>query len=147
MIVRDILQTKPMQVITVSHSANLSDVISLMSRHKVGSIVVLDSAGSPSGLLSENAVINYFATLGAPAMSQALSMLDIRAPYMIDCDAAVADVERTMTETRRRHALVIRGQMIVGLISIGDIVKARLVDARLESNVLRDMARSGLVAA
>lgn len=147
MIVRDILEAKPAGVITVHQNARIGDAIAIMARQDVGSIIVLDDERHPISLLSENAIIFIMAARGSDAIMTKLSDLNVRPPYMVRHDQKVRQVEREMTHMRRRHALVTRGGVLAGLISIGDILKARLADARMETNVLRDMARTKMAFA
>jgi CBS domain-containing protein len=139
--VQDLIKTKGDKVTTVLETVRVKQAIQVMHEQTIGALVVVTSAGQLKGVISEREIVVALARHGAKA-------LDLRASDLMrsDCPAAapkdsVRDAMTIMTEQRVRHLPVIRDGSVVGLISVGDTVKARLSEKIAENLVLQDIAR------
>jgi CBS domain-containing protein len=141
----DILNGKSKEIITAPASARMSAVISLMSTHRVGAVGITDPAGRITALVEEKAIVSGCARHGAAFLDHPVSQHAVAPPTCALSDS-VSKVMRRMTEGRARHLLVMDGAAIAGLVSIGDVVKARMRNADLEALVLRDIAQARLLS-
>jgi CBS domain-containing protein len=138
--VNEILKTKGSSVITVDAQAHLVDAARLMTRHNVGALVALAHGGHLYGVLSEREIVTATA-LGHNAHDLLVENVMLVAPPTVTPTDTVVDAMQLMTTKRVRHLPVINDRMVVGLISIGDLVKARLSEKITENMVLQDIAR------
>ena len=136
--VTEILRSKGADVITIWPGASLRSAVERMAKRNVGALVVVDDEGKVVGMVSEREVVHALAETGERALAEAVA--DLMPRRLITCgpDDRLADLMAVMTEHRVRHLPVVEDGRLVGLVSIGDLVKARLGELELESNVLRD---------
>lgn len=141
MLVNQILSMKPSGgIITVKPASSVADAAKLLSEKKIGAIVVSDDGKTPLGILSERDIVRELSKRGATVLELQVSELMTR--KLVTCttgEDALAILER-MTEGRFRHMPVVSesGEM-VGLISIGDAVSARLNELHAEKEALTGM--------
>lgn len=136
--VADILRTKGSRVLTVSPDATLHDAARTLASSRVGALVVSTDGRRIAGMLSERDVVQAIASDGAPAMQQSVSSAMTTPVVTCVPDDRLIAVMAVMTTKRCRHIPVVVGGELQGIVSIGDVVKARLEDLELESQVLRD---------
>ena len=136
--VTEILRSKGADVITIWPGASLRSAVDLMAKRNVGALVVVNDDGKIVGMVSERDIVLALAASSERALAD--SVADVMSKRLITCgpDDRLADLMATMTEHRVRHLPVVDQGHLVGLISIGDLVKARLGELEFESNVLRD---------
>ena len=144
--VQDILRTKEAHLITISPSASIRQAATMIADERVGMLLVVDAREELIGLLSERDVVRFIAARGENALASTVraAMADIR--LIAKPDDPIAGLMREMTDQRARHVPVMSERKLVGVISIGDILKFRLAEKDQEVSVLRDMARVSLVA-
>ncbi len=135
---KEILKTKGGQPVTVPSTATVADAIRAMKEFRVGSVIVPNADGSPAGIFTERDVLN----LCADGLTD-FARMSIR-PYMT-CDMTTGKLDETisealsvMTAKRFRHLPVIEDNKMVGVVSIGDLVKAKLEETAMEAKVLRE---------
>lgn len=135
--VRDLLERKPEKVYAVEPSAHVDVAISQMMAHDVGGLPVVHPDGRLVGFVSERDIVRAV-RLHAGTFYE-LRVQDVMRPAAT-CEASdrVLDVMRRMTAERLRHLVVRDEDEIVGVISVGDIVKDRLEQLETETGVLRD---------
>jgi CBS domain-containing protein len=113
-----------------------------MKAQRVGAIIVRDDQGRLLGLVSERDLALAIAMHGAALFRIRLSdLMSTHAPTAHPGDA-VRDVTRVMTDRRARHVPVIDDERVVGVVSIGDLLKARLAEKTQENAVLLDLTRA-----
>ncbi|MEW6645053.1 MAG: CBS domain-containing protein [Pseudomonadota bacterium] len=138
MFVGDILETKAAGVISVSPDQTVVEVLQLFRDNNIGFVVVSNSAGEYVGTLSERNCCNAVAAhgTGAPLMQVA----DIMNRNVATCSTrdTLPLVMAIMTELRTRHVLVVNGDAVVGVVSIGDLIKHRLEESLHTQQVLHD---------
>jgi len=126
--VRDILGGKPHAVITTAPTDTVYDALVAMARHDIGALVVLDGF-KPAGMFTERDYARKVALLGR--VSRDVSVADVMTPAAIVRSAdTVETCMAIMTECRVRHLAVCEGGTVIGVVSIGDIVKAMLDEQR-----------------
>lgn len=142
MLVSDVLRAKGDGVISVSPDQAIWAVLRKFQINQVGALVVTNDDGELLGVLSERDLVNGLLTAGRHLLD--LSVKEVMSTEVPTCAPtdSVAEVMQTMTECRTRHLPVLENEWLRGLISIGDVVKARLDDAALENRVLRDISRA-----
>ena len=140
MMVANILEVKGTEVMTVRPSDTVRNVARRLVQENVGALVVSSGDSTLDGIISERDISRGVAIYGENICS--LRVSDIMSQGVVTCspDDAISDTARMMTERRIRHIPVKDGSHIVGIISIGDILKYRLDEVMLETRVLRDIA-------
>lgn len=144
--VADVLNAKGADLLSVRADKTLAAAIALMAARRIGSVVVLDASARPMGIVSEPDIVAAISTGGGACLDQDVRLaLRAPAPKCAPQEEVGAALAR-MTRERVRYLLVVDGERLMGLVSIGDLVKARLEATELESRVLRDMARGAVLA-
>jgi len=141
MIVADILKSKGDQVVTIAETAPIATAIGIMSASMIGALVVEDAAGRFAGLLVERDVIVAAARWAGMVGSRPVRDAMRARPLTVAPTDPVSQVMARMTENRARHAPVLKDGRLVGIISIGDILKSRLEEKTQQALVLQEMAR------
>lgn len=138
--VSQILKTKGSAVKTIRPEAPVRAVAQALRSEGVGVMVVTDEVGTLKGIISERDLARGMADLGESLFHKTAA--DLMTPDVVTCtpDDTVAGIARVMTQRRIRHLPVMTGRKLVGLVSIGDVLKHRLDEVQLEANVLRDVA-------
>jgi len=138
--VSQILKTKGSTVKTVRPGTPVRAVAQALRSESVGVMVVTDEIGNLKGIISERDLARGMADAGESVF--ALTAADLMTANVITCgpDDMIAGISRIMTQRRIRHLPVMSGRKLVGLVSIGDVLKHRLDEIQLEANVLRDVA-------
>ena len=137
MFVSDILAQKGSSVHSVAPTASVAEVSQQLSVRRIGSVLVIDRQGGVLGIVSERDVVRVLAAEGAAALGLEVSRIMTREVVTCDPDDSIDDIMQTMTTGRFRHVPVVRHGELLGLVSIGDIVKARLAEVRHETEALR----------
>jgi CBS domain-containing protein len=136
-VVAAILKHKGDQVITVDPMLPMPRVLERMVEHRIGAVVVLDDEGQLCGIVSERDIVRGLASSGAHALDMTASQLMTRNLQVAHRHTTVAEAMMMMTNGRFRHLPVMEGNVLVGLISIGDVVKARIMEQEDEVDSLR----------
>ncbi len=142
MTVKAIVSRKGRDVVTIEPSATLDAAIAKLAEYRIGAVVVLGADRRVIGILSERDIVRAFAEFGADALTKRLAQVMTR--EVVTCgeaETAIAIMER-MTTGKFRHLPVVDRDRLVGIVSIGDIVKHRLWEMEQESAALRDYIQS-----
>lgn len=137
MFVSDILSRKGTTVFTVVPATSVAEIAQQLSARRIGSILVLDVEGSVAGIVSERDLVRALTRHGAKALELEARQVMTREVVTCDPDDSIDGVMQTMTEGRFRHIPVVRHGELLGLVSIGDVVKARLEETRRETEALK----------
>jgi CBS domain-containing protein len=132
-----VLKRKGTQVVSIAPDRTIAEAVSLLTKNAIDAVLVLDSSGDIHGILSERDIVNGLSGQGADALNQRVDALMTRDVQRCSPGDTIAEVMGVMTERRTRHLAVTEDDKLVGLISIGDVVKQRLIDANLEVETLR----------
>lgn len=138
MTVRAILSGKGRDVMTISPSATLAEAARLLSDRRIGALIVQGDDLSVAGLLSERDIVRAVAAKGGEALAFPVEQAMTR--KVVTCREAetVGAIMEHMTIGKFRHLPVIEDGHLVGIVSIGDVVKFRLGEMERESSALRD---------
>ena len=141
MLVQQILNSKSKTgVMTVVSHAAVSDAARMLAENRIGSLVVSDDDGATAdGILSERAIVRELAKIGAPCLNKPVSAYMTRDVVTCTSRSSAEDVLRTMTDGRFRHMPVVDKGMMVGLVTLGDVVKAQLAELSMEKQALEGM--------
>ena len=137
MTVAAILKHKGHQVTTVAPTMSIADVTEILATHRIGAVLVMDRTEQLLGIVSERDVVRSLAANGARTLEMTAGHLMTRVLQIAKPDTTVEEAMRMMTEGRFRHLPVIDHDLVVGLISIGDVVKARIMQQAHEVDSLR----------
>jgi CBS domain-containing protein len=138
MTVSSIIATKGTDVITSQPHLTLQEVARTLGERKIGAILITDANGSMKGILSERDIVRAVGRAGAKALDDAVSLhMTAKVVTCLETDL-IAEVMAEMTKGRFRHMPVLRDGKVVGLISIGDVVKQRIAETEAESHSLRE---------
>lgn len=140
MLVQQILRAKPQEgVVTVAPGATVAEAVGILSERRIGALVVSPDGGKVSGILSERDIVRELGKRGADCLSDKVEALMTRVIVGCKRDDTADEVLARMTDGRFRHMPVMEGEAMVGLISIGDVVKARLSELSMEKDALTGM--------
>ena len=141
MLVRQILAMKGgHDVVTVPAGRSVSDAARILSEKRIGAIVVADG-DRPQGILSERDIVRELGKRGQGCLSDSVDVLMTKEMITCSPEETADQVLQKMTDGRFRHMPVMSGDDMAGLISIGDVVKARLSELSMEKNALEDMIK------
>jgi CBS domain-containing protein len=140
--VAQILKRKGHDVLTTQPHHSLQDAAELLGRRRVGAAVVADAAGRVLGILSERDIVRAVGAHGAAALQQPVSQHMTADPITIGEEAEVDELMQTMTTGRFRHLPVVERDRLVGIISIGDVVKDHVDALHHERDSLREYIAS-----
>ena len=138
MTVKAILSRKGSDVVTIAPSATLSDAVRSLAEHRIGAIVITGAGDRVSGILSERDIVRTLAARGPAALDEQVGSVMTRDVVTCTCQETVIDIMERMTARRFRHLPVVEQSRLVGIISIGDVVKRRVEEIEKESNALRE---------
>lgn len=143
MIVSQILRDKGSAVLTVPPDASAVEAARIMNERRVGALVVRRGQGRLEGIVSERDIVVALAEQGPEAAERPVHSLMTAADRLITCSPAdsVAHMMAVMTDRRVRHLPVIEGGRMVGIISIGDLVKARMRETLAEVEAMTAYVR------
>ena len=136
MIVEQILKGKTGVMATVGADLSLADVCALLTERRIGAVPVMDGA-TLVGIISERDVVHVLASHGAAALGIKVGDAMTRAVKTTTLQTTVEQAMAAMTTGRFRHLPVLEGGRLIGIVSIGDVVKARLDEQQYEVENLR----------
>jgi CBS domain-containing protein len=140
--VSTILKAKPATgVITVTPGTSVGDAAQMLSRHRIGAVIVSPDGKRMSGILSERDIVRELGRRGAACLTDPVDALMTKDIITCGPSDRTNDVLQKMTDGRFRHMPVMEGDQMVGLISIGDVVKARLTELVTEVDALEGMIK------
>ena len=139
MTIESILKRKGTDVTTIAPEASIKRAADWLSAKNIGALVVVTSENAVLGLISEREIVHAFSRYGEAAGSMPVKEVMQYGVTAVSPDESVNRVMKLMTHHRVRHVPVLRDGKLVGIVSIGDVVKHRLQDLELETNVLRDV--------
>jgi CBS domain-containing protein len=136
------LKSRTAPVVTCRADDTIQLLVGLLDRHKIGALPVIDGDGRLAGVISERDVVRALAA--SPGDVRALKVSELMTRDVVTCTRAttVKDAARLMDKRHIRHLPVMEGGRVVDMVSQRDVVSLRLSEAELETDVLRDYARS-----
>ena len=134
--VASLLATKGRDVATINQERSVHDAVAMLKERGIGALVVVGGTGPLAGILSERDVVRAFAREGAAALDLRVAALMSTAVTTCQESTTMNELMSTMTDKRIRHVPVVEGGLLVGLVSIGDVVKARVNELEHEKRDL-----------
>ena len=136
--VEHILSDKGREVVTIAPHMTLMEAARTLSGKRIGAIVVSDSDNPVLGILSERDIVRAIAAGGTAALDQPVSRYMTAKVVTCTSRSAINDLMETMTTGKFRHVPIVENGRLVGIVSIGDIVKFRVAEIENESKALRE---------
>ena len=140
--VSDILKTKGAGVMTVKPGETIGTLSHRLRMARVGALVVSENGRTIDGIVSERDVVHCVAERGAECLGVRVDAVMTKRVITCTPESKLAEVAKTMTANRIRHLPVVEDGRLAGIVSVGDVIKARLDEMELEAGVLRDLAMS-----
>jgi CBS domain-containing protein len=129
-------------IIDIEPTAELAAAARLLAVHRIGAVLIRGAGGRLAGILSERDIVRALAEHGPGALALPVGQVMTREVETCGEDDSVSAIMERMTQRRFRHMPVMRSAKLVGLISIGDVVKERVEQIERESEAMRDYIRS-----
>lgn len=136
--VDSILRTKGTLVHTVTADARLGEAVHILNTHNIGAVVVVDKAGQVAGILSERDVVRKLDNDPGKALERLVR--DCMTAVVVTCtrETTVAELMEKMTARRIRHIPIVEDNKLIGIVSIGDVVKRKIEETEQEALALRE---------
>lgn len=141
--VASILKSKGRAVTTVRPNATLLDVAKKLGPKKIGAVVVVGENGHVAGIISERDIIRAISDHGAAALSKMVSEVMTRNVVSCQETSEIDELMEMMTKGRFRHLPIIEDGALVGIISIGDVVKYHVAEVEMEVSAMRNYLATG----
>ncbi len=143
MLVSHILREKGRDVLAIGPEATLAEAARVLTRNRIGALIVRDGRGALAGIVSERDIVRAIAEAGIAAL--ALTVADRMTREVATCAETdtIAEIMETMTRCRFRHMPVLEKGEVVGIVSIGDVVKTRIAETVREAEALKEYIAAG----
>jgi CBS domain-containing protein len=139
--VENILQSKGRNVVTVTAGSTIAEAVELLNGKKIGAVVVVEDK-RVVGILSERDVVRHLGQDWSALASRPVSDVMTKSVVTVSRFATVADLMERMTERRIRHMPIVENGELVGIVSIGDVVKRKIEEAEQEATALKEYIAS-----
>jgi CBS domain-containing protein len=136
--ISDVLRGKGTQVVTITPDTRVRRLLAVLAEHRIGAVVVSGDGTSVDGIASERDIVRALAARGAAVMSEPVTAIYTAEVHTVTPQTSLEDVMRMMTEHRVRHAPVVVDGRLLGIVSIGDVVKNRIDELETERAHLTD---------
>ncbi len=142
--IRRVLDNKGSEVVTVRPDQDVQALVGLLAQHKVGALVVSPDGRHVAGIVSERDVVRALASMGTSVLTEPVSAIATADVHTVTADRTVDELRALMTEARVRHIPVVDAQhCLVGIVSIGDVVKNHIDALAGERDALQSYVTSG----
>jgi CBS domain-containing protein len=141
--IKHILRDKGREVVTISAEATLSEAASTLARKQIGALVVHGDDGAIAGIISERDLIHALAEASVAALAQSVSAHMSRSVVTASESDTVDELMEVMTRNRFRHVPVVEQGRLIGIVSIGDVVKSCIAETTREAETLRGYIAAG----
>jgi CBS domain-containing protein len=134
--INDILRSKGTSVLTVAPDVTVRQLLATLAEHNVGALIVSEDGATIAGIVSERDVVRKMHEHGAALLEETVSEIMTAEVHTCGPDDHIDDLRRTMTDRRIRHLPVLREGRLVGIVSIGDVVKSAISELETEREYL-----------
>ena len=138
MTVKTILSRKGRDVLTTEPTTTLAAVIKTLAERRIGAVIVSGPDKRVAGILSERDIVRAFAERGPAVLGESVDSVMTRRVVTCSESDTVSDIMMRMTEGKFRHVPVVERGTVIGVVSIGDVVKYRLEEMEKEAGALRE---------
>ena len=132
-----ILNDKGREVISVKADSSLAEAARTLDQKRIGAVVALEEGGRIAGVLSERDIVRHVARNGAGALEMRVGDAMTRDVITIESATKIDDAMQLMTDRRIRHLPVFRNERLVGVVSIGDLVKWKIAETVAEAEAMK----------
>lgn len=136
--VKTILAAKGGDIFSIEPTATLTAAANLLSTHRIGAAVIRGAGGRLAGILSERDIVRAISEHGADALSLPVGQVMTRNVTTCGEDEPISGIMELMTAGKFRHMPVLKENQLVGMISIGDVVKQRVEEIERDADAMRD---------
>jgi CBS domain-containing protein len=143
MLVSHILSDKGREVITIAAQATLFEAAGMLTRHRIGALIVRNGSGSLAGIVSERDIVRTVAEAGPAGLALTVAACMTKDVATCQENDTIEEIMETMTRCRFRHMPVVEAGRIAGIISIGDVVKTRIAETLREAQALKEYIATG----
>jgi CBS domain-containing protein len=140
--IADVLRTKGAAVVTINPDATVTELLAGLAKHNIGAMVVVGPDGVV-GIVSERDVVRQLHTHGASVLSRPVSKIMTAVVSTCSKTDTVDSLNSLMTENRVRHVPVLDNGKLIGIVSIGDVVKTRMEELEAEHEQLQSYITQG----
>jgi CBS domain-containing protein len=140
--VKAILAAKGGDIYSIEPTADLSAAAQLLSTHRIGAVIIRGAGGRLAGILSERDIVRAVSERGLEALSVSVGQMMTRNVTTCGENDSIADLMERMTSGKFRHMPVLRDGQLIGIVSIGDVVKQRVEEIERDADALRDYIRT-----
>lgn len=137
MTVAAILKHKGAEIVSVRPADSIAEVARVLAERRIGAALVSDTIGQVLGIISERDIVRALPTYGARTIAMTAAQLMTTVLHTVTPETTVSEAMGLMTERRIRHLPVLQEGKLAGLVSIGDVVKARLAQQECEVDSLK----------
>lgn len=137
MTISTILRGKGGEVVSIATGTRVSDVVQLLATRRIGAVPVMDGE-AVAGIISERDILYLLAAEGAGALDRTVDAVMTAPAITVEPELGILQALSLMTKRRIRHLPVVDGGTVIGFVSIGDLVKARIDRIEEEAAALRD---------
>ncbi|MGE4372167.1 MAG: CBS domain-containing protein [Xanthobacter sp.] len=138
MTVSTILKHKGSDIVAMKPDATVAEAVNCLTENRIGAVVIVDDAKAVVGIISERDIVRLLSRHGIRALDSKLDAVMTRAVVTCTAEENITTIMERMTRGRFRHVPVVSGNQLVGIISIGDVVKYRLQEMERQHAELRD---------
>lgn len=142
MTVKAILAAKGGDVVCIEPTASLAEAAKVMSERRIGALVILGADSHVTGVLSERDIVHALAARGGSVLQEQVGHVMTRHVMTCTDDETICRVMERMTSGKFRHLPVVNNGRLIGIVSIGDVVKSRVEEIERETEVMRDYIRT-----
>ncbi len=140
--VKAILAAKGGDIFSIEPTADLAAAAKLLSTHRIGAVIIRGAGGRLAGVLSERDIVRAVSEHGIDALSISVGQMMTRNVMTCVESDSIADLMERMTSGKFRHMPVLRDGQLIGVVSIGDVVKQRVEEIERDADALRDYIRT-----
>lgn len=138
-----ILKVKGHEVVTVDADVTVGEAAKMLRQRLIGAMIVLNGANHVCGVISERDIVNAIADAGAPVLSQPVNDYMTRDVVTCHRNDTIDQLMTQMTDRRIRHLPVVEDDRLIGIVSIGDVVKWRIAETEQEAEALKAYIATG----
>ncbi len=137
MTVSHIISGKSREVVTAEASESVLQIAGRLAQHKIGAVVIVENGDTIKGIVSERDIVRVISSDGAAALSRRAETIMTKGVKTCNEADSEAELMSLMTENRIRHLPVVRNNKLVAMVSIGDVVKYRMLQMEHETDDLK----------
>jgi CBS domain-containing protein len=143
MLVSHILRDKGRDVLAITPDASLAEAARVLTKNRIGALIVRANGGTLAGILSERDIVRAVVEEGATALTLTVAQCMTTDVAVCEENDTIEEIMETMTRCRFRHMPVVEYDNVVGIVSIGDVVKTRIAETLREAQALKEYIAAG----